>query len=653
MALANLAADNKNYWLLLVISVFSVIVFFWYQSHNNPDIHYLSEPGNARWITVNTPFVEHARPYQRKAKVFKKSFSLEQSVQNITLNVKAFRFFRLFVDEQLIYESDTIPENWKKEKQIKIDSLSKGRHEIAVAVMNYNGPAALLIYSSELAISSDSSWNVKIDPDGWLPVRLATEPKSSEISLKFEPAYLKLIDTVPIAVSVMLIIAGYLWLQKKKGFHISCSQLRWVLLASWAVLSVNSIMNTNFMGFDWTDHVKYVQYILVEKKLPLATDGWQMFQSPLFYLSSAILVKFFSVFFSIQTSFLIVKIIPLLCGAALIEICYRCSRLVFEGREDLQGIALLTGSMMPMNLYMAQYFGNESMLALFSSLSLLILLQWIKFPETVLSGRKQVLLGIILGLALLTKVTAAILVGISLTTLAYLQYSTSVSTRSIVVGHLRVVSVLVLIAGWYFFRNWLELGKPFLGGWDPERGALLAWWQDPGYRYLDNFTEFGQALIYPVYSASHTIWDGFYSTMWADGLLGSQGTFESRPPWNYDYLLATVLLSLVPFGGLVVSLVAPINRKTFSASTNNIAIFCCTSVFLYMLAILYLYLKLPIYSTVKASYSLGILPCYAILITLGLTRFINQKPAKLMIIGLLMCWAITSYLAYFSTGTAS
>ena len=50
-------------------------------------------------------------------------------------------------------------------------------------------------------------------------------------------------------------------------------------------------------GFDVLPHMDYIAFV-GERALPLATDGWQMFQSPLYYIVSAPLYLLFSAMLS-------------------------------------------------------------------------------------------------------------------------------------------------------------------------------------------------------------------------------------------------------------------------------------------------------------------------------------------------------------------
>src|SRR5206468_142944 len=76
--------------------------------------------------------------------------------------------------------------------------------------------------------------------------------------------------------------------------RLSSAQCMALLLAVpaflWIVLFANNLgMLTSVMGFDSNFHLEYIDYIKTHWKLPLAKDGWQMYQPPLYYMISALL----------------------------------------------------------------------------------------------------------------------------------------------------------------------------------------------------------------------------------------------------------------------------------------------------------------------------------------------------------------------------
>ena len=79
------------------------------------------------------------------------------------------------------------------------------------------------------------------------------------------------------------------------------------------------------------------------------------------------------------------------------------------GKESLQVIGILLGGLLPMNLYMSQSLGNEPLVGCLTAL--LILLACQVFSGVRAATRETaILMGFILGLALLTKVTAILIV---------------------------------------------------------------------------------------------------------------------------------------------------------------------------------------------------------------------------------------------------
>src|SRR5205823_3989281 len=60
----------------------------------------------------------------------------------------------------------------------------------------------------------------------------------------------------------------------------------------WIVLFSNNVSKLPpLFGFDRDGHLDYINYILQKKALPLADDGWQMYQPPLFYLLAASIIS--------------------------------------------------------------------------------------------------------------------------------------------------------------------------------------------------------------------------------------------------------------------------------------------------------------------------------------------------------------------------
>jgi uncharacterized membrane protein len=192
-----------------------------------------------------------------------------------------------------------------------------------------------------------------------------------------------------------------------------------------------------------------------------------------------------------------------------------------------------------------------------------------------------------------------------------------------------VVGTAALLAGWYYARNWVYLGRPFIGGW--EASSALPFWQAPGYRTAAEFLRFGRALRNPVYATTAGIWDGLYSTLWTDGLLS--GIIPTGPPWNFTLMTASGVLALPLTVALLVGLATAWRRPTLLTAA---------AVLLVMVAAqLWMYARVPIYPMSKASYLLGATPCLAVLIAAGLEPLSRRAWSRTVVFALVFAWAAT------------
>src|ERR1035438_5169722 len=68
-----------------------------------------------------------------------------------------------------------------------------------------------------------------------------------------------------------------------------------LLAGAWAVLFANNLkVLPNLLGYDVTGHLPYIRYIQENHALPLASEGWEMFQPPLYYVVCAAILQMLS-----------------------------------------------------------------------------------------------------------------------------------------------------------------------------------------------------------------------------------------------------------------------------------------------------------------------------------------------------------------------
>ena len=290
--------------------------------------------------------------------------------------------------------------------------------------------------------------------------------------------------------------------------------------------------------------------------------------------------------------------------------------------------------------------GTEPMAGFFSGVVVVLTLRLL-YSSSIESKDIFLLIGFFLGLSILTKVTAILLIPPLVFFMMYTFFTKDISSeRRVPIIFKRTIIVFgtaFIVSGWYYMNNWIEMGQFFIAGWDPSRN--INWWQHPGYRTLGQFLTFGKSLFYPIYSSVLGIWDSLYSTLWMDGFLSGMDRFSHRPPWNYGFLLSSAWLSILPSALILFGILTVLRKPAWVFWQGLFFAAFCTIV--YVSAICYLFLTIPIYSVGKASYTLGIIPCYAVLSAGGFEMLTRTKLARAIINGIIACWAVGVYAAYF------
>jgi hypothetical protein len=318
-------------------------------------------------------------------------------------------------------------------------------------------------------------------------------------------------------------------------------------------------------------------------------------------------------------------------------LCWRCVNSLYPDRPDLQCVGTLIGGLLPMNIWISQAVGNEPLTAALSGLCVLFAVRWLcsSAPPTMKSMAAG---GLALGLALLSKVTPVLLV---IPMLAAAGFRLPAARRA--KGLAALAGTAAAVCGWYYARNWILLGRPFVGGWDAARGIL--WWQDPGYRTLRDFFSFGESLRRPVYAGVNGFWDSVYATFWLDGNLSSAVSYDSRPPWNYALMSAGAWWGLLPAAAMA----AGLGRGLSGSGGRATAVlrWAGACVLLYVAALAVVYLRVPAYASGKATYISGLTPAFALLAAAGFDALPRDARIRTVAAAGLCCWAVSAYTAYF------
>ncbi len=647
---------------LLCLSALGAMGLLW-RTSSKTETNFLPHLPPAQWIVGPAAPEVAPRPRVKLETTFKQSFNLATGPAHAELRVAGFHEYVVELNGAIIRLSARKDGNWKEPHSFDVKNLLRsGGNEISVSVSNTNGPAALWLSLSADAfqLSSDESWKASCAGAAWTAARRATLPKpvvaggplsgGESIWQNFRALWLTLVVFAVISAVVFWLAMG--WARAEAAITDPRRRREWLpplLLAGlWVVLFINNLGSLPFRGFDADGHLAYISYILDRHALPFANEGWEMFQPPLYYLACAGALKIIGLHTWQDEGIMALRIIGLVIGVANFVIVWACLRLLFPESRARQMWGLLLAAFLPPLLYLSQYITNEPAGVAAVGACVYLTLRILKSRES--SLRLYAALGAVLGLALLAKITAALLVPLVIVALvwkAIAQPEISTSRRS---AQLFLLFAACLgVCGWHYARVWMHVQNSPGVTWIPNTD--IQWWQDDGYRTAAFYLRFGRSFIHPWFSGFHGFPDGVYSTLWGDGLFGGSGDFLLRPPWNYDLMSVGYWLALLPALGVIVGGCIAIAQFLRQPSPEWFLLLGLG--FLAVLAVVHLSLTVPYCSVVKAFYGLLALVPACALGAWGLDS-IHRRSGRLrpLVCVLFGIWALASFTSFWVLGSA-
>ena len=610
-----------------------------------PQHAFLVARDGAEWIRPARPFDLVARSLSLETVPFRHRFtnSLPAGAP-VELEVQALRAFRLSLNGRVLGEVGPQEASWRYPRRFDLSpALVPGENELRIEVQNDTGWPLVLASSRELALATGPDWEAPGPGGPWQPAVSADDGRHHAISNDFPGAWQGL-RAGWATFAVAFALGAVASLVAARGPRLRASHVRWLVMGALAAIGLHNLRLVDItLGFDAEFHIDYIRKVAFEHRLPLANEGWQAFQAPLFYLAAA---PFYAVVSRVGSEALAmhaVRGLVLLVSLGLVEMVYRAARAAFPEREDLQILATAVGGLLPVTVYMSHYVSNEPLAALLTAALVVACLRMLVDPDLHFE-RASLALGALFGLAVLAKVTAVLLLPLVVAVLVRVARRRGLPLGALVGPLARFAVVSAAIAGWYFVRNQIVLGAPYVGGWDPSRGG--AWIQDPGYRTPSDLLTFGAALDRPVYDVFTGLWDALYVSFWLDGFLGSSAFALAAPPWHWGYAVACAPLALPLTAAMLAGFVRSLRRPR--TREQEVLLFASAAVALYVGAIFALYLRLPIFSTVKSSYTLGLAPCYGLLFASGVDLLPRRPVVRALLAGYLVAWLVFVFRAYFS-----
>lgn len=638
--------------------------FVFFRCSASPGIAFIRQSRSAPWLIAPRPVSSYLQQWGRSevpVDTFTGRFDLESAEGPVHVRVRALRRFRVRMNGSAVREDASDGDRWREETRLDVTPwLQPGRNEIAVEVENDSGPPLLSLSLEGLAepLAAGPSWWVESGGRTLGFARIADDTLPFAASPPGPTPGSALAEHRDTALLLFMIgLLGFLAGRRRLGPRGRAALPALILALSsvaWAGLFAGKWLRIPLtVGFDVHHHLAYVAFLRDHGALPLATDGWSMYHPPLFYAAAAGLAAIGEWTSGVKALPLPLKLIPFLCGLGSVWVAFALARRLFPGDLRVRSFAVLFAAVLPMNLYGAAYFSNEVPHALLVGLALLATVG--ALLETRTTARSAAALGLLFGSAALTKFTALALIPIALFFLLckLLAVERASPARA---GRLAAVfaATLLCVAGWFYARNWIELGQPLVGNWNLP-GPGRTWWQKPGFHTLAYYTGFGESLRQPIYAAFHSFWDGIYSTLWGDGLIAGRALPAQRHAfWNYDFMSMGYLLALPATALVLFGAVCCVELGFRDADPRRRAAFCflATAVWVIGCAILYMTVQLPFFGQAKAFYGLSMGAPLALFFALGAARLDAALAGPRLLLvravfyGWLFCFAAVLFLSY-------
>jgi 4-amino-4-deoxy-L-arabinose transferase-like glycosyltransferase len=189
----------------------------------------------------------------------------------------------------------------------------------------------------------------------------------------------------------------------------------------------------------------------------VATLRYESHQPPLYYVLAAPVLALTQQQ-GIQAQVIALRLVTVVIGALFILACFRLAKLVFPGSSALPLGAAAFVAFSPMHLFMSAAVDNDALAELMLCLTLIIVVEDLQAKG---DSRDDVRAGVVAGLAILTKLVAAVsvaLVALGVLGAALLAPDRARALRQLPLRLTRAGIVTVVLSGWWVARNLIVYG---------------------------------------------------------------------------------------------------------------------------------------------------------------------------------------------------
>ncbi len=549
---------------------------------------------------------------------------------SLPVAIRAMRSFRVYVDGELRFDFARWQRaGWKRPVKLDLGPWLREAHRaLVIEVADDRGPPALQVVALDEAAAP---W-VETGRARWLSSTLGLPPVPAAVAGRGE-AELRagpwrwahpLRHLALLAGVLGLVLAGLAGsLRRPPRAEEPRPPSRWrhaPVVAALVLVAGANLWNASRFPYDrsrmdWGGHLEHLRYAERHWRPPLAEEGWEMYQPPLYYWVGGSFLRLFRSHLGLRASIRWIQLLG--AGAAVLHVLLAAFVLARFGPASgrARAVALLAVGLAPGALTTDAMLTNEPFAAFVCGLPLAA-------GALVLAGRRfgvraGALLGLLGGLALLSKFTGLMPVAALAATLG-VAYLDEPGRRRAVAATLAAFALVVLaVAGPYYARNVATYGEPFVGNWSRASGWYYE--QEPGYRTPRFYATFGDVFAYPPMRALYSsFWDGLYASWWGEV---HDDFVHPNQPRTIRLSLILFALAIVPTAAGLLGAGRSLRRGFGSDPIDRVhLLFVLVSLFS-LVSLAVFVLRLPFYSTLKAFFLMNL--------TLPAALFVAQGTARL------------------------
>jgi hypothetical protein len=419
-------ASSRQSWILLAglfAASAAVAGAFWWLCARSDAIPFLPAQPGAEWIVYPRPAEGARQDAFPLSAVFRRSVSLSGTPGKASLTLRAFKAASVAIDDRPVPLAPSETAGWKSARTVDLTGLlHAGTNVLTIWVTNVAGPPALWLRleTGQGTIASDESWEASLAGAAWQKARLATRPPEIGPDNPLDAGE-RTLDSLK---RVWPLLAGFaaacLLLMRfvhrrsrrqdqPRMTRLTLTPARWigvlfvVVVVARAALFLHDVpLLPPNLGFDAPAHEDYVRFIQQKHALPLPSDGWEMYQPPLYYAAGALLLNATGHSVDDGKGTILLRAVNGVVGLVHCWLVLLCLRLLFPEHFHAQAVGLVIAAFLPPHLYLSQYVTNEPLAGLLATFAFYFCLRALREDRLLL----YLGLGIALGAAMLTKFSA-------------------------------------------------------------------------------------------------------------------------------------------------------------------------------------------------------------------------------------------------------